>query len=174
MGSGHRGATGPSPEADLSLYNTLKAWRLEQMKVDKVPAYVIFTDKTLNELCRIRPRSVAELLDVGGIGAAKVNRYGNQVLAIIEEATQASESPSDSSPSTETDSVLRNTLKAWRLEQMKVDKVPAYVIFNDQALNELCQVRPRTIAELLGITGIGPARADRYGDQILAILEESP
>jgi DNA helicase-2/ATP-dependent DNA helicase PcrA len=73
---------------------------------------------------------------------------------------------------TEANAGLYNALKAWRLEQSRADSVPAFVIFNDRTLDELASARPRTVGELLGISGIGPAKADRYGDQILAVIEE--
>jgi DNA helicase-2/ATP-dependent DNA helicase PcrA len=47
------------------------------------------------------------------------------------------------------------------------------VVFTNQTLEELSSVRPGTIPELLGINGIGPAKVDRYGDQILAIIEQT-
>jgi superfamily II DNA helicase RecQ len=72
-------------EANAGLYNILKAWRLEQARADKVPAYVVFTDRTLEELSSVRPCTVAELLAISGIGPAKVDRYGDQILAIIEQ-----------------------------------------------------------------------------------------
>jgi DNA helicase-2/ATP-dependent DNA helicase PcrA len=80
-----RRAPGPILEADAGLYNVLKAWRLEQARADKVPAYVIFTDRTLEELSSVRPSTVVELLAISGIGPAKVDRYGDQILAIIEQ-----------------------------------------------------------------------------------------
>ena len=67
---------------------------------------------------------------------------------------------------------LHKSLKTWRREQAKADGVPAYVISNDHTLDEIVSVRPRTVGQLLGIHGMGPARVDRYGDQILAIVEE--
>jgi DNA helicase II / ATP-dependent DNA helicase PcrA len=67
---------------------------------------------------------------------------------------------------------IHMALKAWRLVQARVDGVPAFVIFNDRTLDELSSVRPRTTGELLGISGIGPTKVDRYGDQILAVIEE--
>jgi DNA helicase-2/ATP-dependent DNA helicase PcrA len=80
-----RRAPGPISEANAGLYNILKAWRLEQARADKVPAYVVFTDRTLEELSSVRPGTVGELLAVSGIGPAKVDRYGDQILAIIEQ-----------------------------------------------------------------------------------------
>jgi superfamily II DNA helicase RecQ len=80
-----RRAPRPIAEADAGLYSVLKAWRLEQARTDKVPAFVVFNDRTLEELSSERPRTVAELLAIGGIGPAKVDRYGDQILAIIEQ-----------------------------------------------------------------------------------------
>ena len=80
-----RRAPGPILEADVGLYNVLKAWRLEQARADKVPAFVVFNDRTLEELSSVRPSTVVELLAIGGIGPAKVDRYGDQILAIIEQ-----------------------------------------------------------------------------------------
>lgn len=80
-----RRTPGPMSEANAGLYNILKAWRLEQARADKVPAYVVFTNQTLEELSSVRPCTVAELLAISGIGPAKVDRYGDQILAIIEQ-----------------------------------------------------------------------------------------
>ena len=51
--------------------------------------------------------------------------------------------------------------------------MPAFVVFNDRTLEELSSVRPSTVVELLAISGIGPAKVDRYGDQIIAIIEQT-
>ena len=68
---------------------------------------------------------------------------------------------------------LFEALKAWRLEQAKADEVPAYVVFHDRTLEDICRALPRTMDQLLAISGIGPVKADRYGDQILAVVSES-
>jgi DNA helicase-2/ATP-dependent DNA helicase PcrA len=76
----------PSPSvADNDVYRALKAWRLEQARADQVPAFVVFNDRTLEELVHASPRSVADLLRIGGIGPAKAERYGDQILSVIEE-----------------------------------------------------------------------------------------
>ncbi|MHB8335597.1 MAG: ATP-dependent DNA helicase UvrD2 [Acidimicrobiales bacterium] len=79
---------------------------------------------------------------------------------------------SSSSAGSAVDANLYTALKSWRMEQARADKVPAYVIFNDKTLEELCRVQPGSIRELLLISGIGPAKADRYGDQIVAVIVE--
>ena len=48
-----------------------------------IPAYAVFSDKTLRELAVVRPRTLEELKSVSGIGDAKARKYGKQVLEEI-------------------------------------------------------------------------------------------
>ena len=68
----------------------------------------------------------------------------------------------------ETPAVL--ALKEWRRARAKADDVPAYVVFNDRTLAELAARTPRTLAELAAVPGIGPAKLERYGRDLLAQL----
>jgi DNA helicase-2/ATP-dependent DNA helicase PcrA len=61
-------------------------------------------------------------------------------------------------------------LKEWRLARAREEEVPAYVVFNDRTLAELIRIAPRTIAELAEVPGIGPAKLERYGSELLAAL----
>ena len=89
-GTSHRNPSSTST-AHNGVYDALKAWRLEQARADKAPAFVVFSDRTLEELARDLPRNIAQLLSVGGIGPTKAERYGDQILSVIEE--NLSESP---------------------------------------------------------------------------------
>ncbi|TMK91780.1 MAG: ATP-dependent DNA helicase UvrD2 [Actinobacteria bacterium] len=64
----------------------LKAWRLERARADAVPAYVVFDDRTLEEIVRRAPASTSELAAVPGIGPARLERYGAEVLAVLSAA----------------------------------------------------------------------------------------
>jgi DNA helicase-2/ATP-dependent DNA helicase PcrA len=63
-------------------------------------------------------------------------------------------------------------LREWRLARARADEVPAYVVFNDRTLAELAARTPRTLAELAAVPGIGPAKLERYGPELLAQLAE--
>jgi DNA helicase II / ATP-dependent DNA helicase PcrA len=82
-------ASGPAaprartPEPDDPAYRALKSWRLERARADDLPAYVVFHNATLEEIARRIPRSLAELGAVPGVGPAKLERYGEDVLAAL-------------------------------------------------------------------------------------------
>jgi ATP-dependent DNA helicase UvrD/PcrA len=61
-------------------------------------------------------------------------------------------------------------LRAWRLARAKTDGVPPYVVFHDSVLHAIAEVRPSSLGELAQISGVGPAKLERYGDEVLAAL----
>lgn len=68
---------------DQSLYEDLRDARQQMAKKRRVPAYVIFHDKTLVELAKIRPQSFEEMLEINGIGEAKLKKFGQTLLDVI-------------------------------------------------------------------------------------------
>jgi DNA helicase-2/ATP-dependent DNA helicase PcrA len=64
-------------------------------------------------------------------------------------------------------------LKAWRLERARADDVPAYVVFHNATLEEIASRKPRSLAELGAVPGVGPSKLDRYGEDVLAALAAS-
>jgi DNA helicase-2/ATP-dependent DNA helicase PcrA len=65
-------------------------------------------------------------------------------------------------------------LRRWRAERAKADAVPAYVVFHDKTLHEIAAVRPQTREQLSTIAGVGPAKLERYADDLLAALATTP
>jgi ATP-dependent DNA helicase UvrD/PcrA len=61
-------------------------------------------------------------------------------------------------------------LRAWRLERAKSDEVPAYVVFHNAVLAEIAERRPRSLGDLARVPGVGPAKLERYGDELLSVL----
>lgn len=73
----------PSDPGDAALFEALRGWRRERSKADGVPAYVVFPDTVLIALATQRPRTHAELLAVPGIGPTKLERYGDDIVALL-------------------------------------------------------------------------------------------
>jgi DNA helicase-2/ATP-dependent DNA helicase PcrA len=61
-------------------------------------------------------------------------------------------------------------LKAWRLRRARADELPAYVVFHDTTLAQIVQLRPKTLAELSRVPGVGPTKLERYGEEVLQEL----
>ena len=92
-GSGSKGSGGKgpaAPKAPLPLddaatqrYAALRAWRAEVARSHNLPAYVIFHDTTLAAIAQRAPRSLEDLQGISGIGARKLEAYGDEVLRVV-------------------------------------------------------------------------------------------
>jgi len=72
-------------EFDAAMLAALKEWRLERSRADKVPAFVILHDSTLEHLCWSRPGSLLQLRTTPGIGDLKLERYGKEILDVLHK-----------------------------------------------------------------------------------------
>jgi ATP-dependent DNA helicase RecQ len=72
---------------DAPLFESLRDLRARLAREQNVPAYVIFHDATLRAIALLRPRNRDELAGIGGVGAAKLTRYGSAVLEAVAAAT---------------------------------------------------------------------------------------
>ena len=82
---GPRIGSAEAPSANPALFEALKAWRSARSKADGMPAYVVAKDATLEAIAQLAPSSLADLLTVDGIGPAKLDRYGDEILAVVDE-----------------------------------------------------------------------------------------
>jgi len=73
----------PADSEDQSLFEALRSKRLELARDQGIPPYVIFHDRTLVELVLLRPSSLAEMLQVPGVGDAKLAKYGEVFLGVL-------------------------------------------------------------------------------------------
>jgi len=80
------GVSGASlSEADEALFEILRALRTEIAKEEKVPPYIVFSDKTLIHMCVVKPRTKTEMLSVSGVGEFKYEKYGERFLDCVRE-----------------------------------------------------------------------------------------
>ena len=68
---------------DRSLFDALRTWRRAEADERNVPPYVIFSDRTLREVARVRPSTLVELRDVYGIGDSKLEAFGRALLDLL-------------------------------------------------------------------------------------------
>ncbi|MEY8393520.1 DNA helicase RecQ [Lachnospiraceae bacterium 45-P1] len=72
-------------EKEESLFEKLRALRTEIAKEEKVPPYIVFSDKTLTHMCIVKPKNKQEMLKVSGVGEFKFEKYGERFLSCIEK-----------------------------------------------------------------------------------------
>lgn len=72
-------------EKDAELFESLRELRREIAAEEKVPPYMVFTDKTLAGMCVMRPATLDEMLEVSGVGEHKLEKYGDRFLEIIRK-----------------------------------------------------------------------------------------
>ena len=136
-------------------------------------------------------RSVARQLIVAGYLRSDATRFGALVLTetsrgVLRGTTplQFREDPKRSvvaSKKAAGDRVLADedlslweALRACRQSLASEHNVPAFVIFHDKTLHEMLAYRPQTALEMLGISGVGQTKLDRYGDRFLSVLRDEP
>jgi ATP-dependent DNA helicase RecQ len=72
-------------DADLALFEALRAYRLDVSRAEGVPPYVVASDRTLRDVARLRPSTLRELELAHGIGPNKAERYGRGLLEVVRE-----------------------------------------------------------------------------------------
>lgn len=156
----------------------VKQWRHDRLTVFGVGA----------DLSEVEWRAVLRQLIALGVLAVDHDAYGTLMLtassrgvlrgerrvrlrrqptrgAKIERARRDATTIKDLSPAS-LDLFAR--LRAWRAETAKTHGVPAYVIFHDATLQQIAEIRPRTLDQLRGISGVGAKKLEAYGTQILS------
>ena len=106
-GRGRRGPRGPragrpsrsgaretlTEPHDAALFDALREWRARVATETSKPAYTIVTDASLAEIAEVRPVSTAGLARIGGVGPAKIDRFGPTILAIVSDAPGGARRP---------------------------------------------------------------------------------
>jgi superfamily II DNA helicase RecQ len=79
------GAVAVHSRSDSRVEGALREWRMSEARRRQVPAFRIFSDKTLAAIARQRPRTAHELLSISGIGIATVEKYGQQIYRLVND-----------------------------------------------------------------------------------------
>jgi ATP-dependent DNA helicase RecQ len=75
---------GELKEQDEPLFQKLRALRTEIAREEKIPPYMVFSDKTLIHMCILKPENEAEMLDVTGVGRHKFEKYGKRFIDAVQ------------------------------------------------------------------------------------------
>ena len=158
-------------DEDAPLLSALKAKRRALAEQQKAPAYIVFNDKTLIEMAERRPATLDEMASVSGVGAKKLESYGQAFLSVIT---------GDNITIHPTRRKMAGRLAGDVFDQLMVrqqelergvfkDKKP--LICSTATLRNIAQLRPKSIDQLAQITGMNSARTERFGVAFMKILQ---
>jgi len=122
------------------------------------------------------PDQVAEERRLLYVGMTRAKRHlaltwaGKPSRFLLELGVEAAPPSVRKTRAEEPDDPTYVALKEWRLKRSKADEIPAYVVFHNSTLAEIASRRPQTIAELASVPGVGPAKLERYGRDVLEAL----
>ena len=155
--------------------------RVQQWDHDKLGVFGIGAD-TDEAAWRVVFRQLVALglaaPDHSAYGGLRLTEASRAVLrgeqrVVMREQKRSSRVAKKQSASAEPADPLFARLKTWRSEQARAQSVPPYVVFHDATLSAIAAARPRDLAGLAGIAGIGAKKLERYGAGLLEILRSA-
>ena len=126
------------------------------------------TAALLGEAARSQPRRRAAGTS-GKAGATRVRSTCRTCGAALASARERTIGRCSTCPAT-VDERLFEALRGWRLETAREADVPAFVVFTDATLTAIAETAPVDVAGLARINGVGPAKLERYGAEVLGLL----
>jgi ATP-dependent DNA helicase RecQ len=166
--------------------------RLESARLHLTPTFGVLRERSEEWLTRLLRRCVTAgwadfttgdrpliVLTEAGRAVMKAERPARLVLPSAAAAAPRRPKGAGSRPSVPsglepaTAPAVFEALRAHRLTLSRAASVPPYVIASDRTLRDLAAVQPRTLGALLGVHGIGPAKAERYGRGFLEVIERA-
>ncbi|MDR0809574.1 MAG: DNA helicase RecQ [Gemmobacter sp.] len=156
-------------EEDALLLSALKAKRRALAEAARVPAYVIFPDRTLIEMAERRPQTLDDMARISGVGAKKLESYGGAFLAVITGAAQVLH-PARQRLAGKPEAALFDQLAEAQLRLMRgEDGIGKPMSLSQTSLRRIAEARPSTLSDLDRAGDLGPARLERFGEAFLAV-----
>ena len=158
-------------DEDAPLLSALKAKRRALAEQQKVPAYIVFNDKTLIEMAECRPKNLDDMAVLSGIGAKKLERYGLAFLSVItgqKENIHPSRRKIAGRPEAEVFDQLLKAQQTLERGPLKVDKP---LSCSRKTLTNIAKIRPANLNELSQIPGMTNAQIERFGSAFIEILQ---
>lgn len=174
------------------LFETLRALRKAIAAEEQVPPFVVFSDATLEDMAARKPRSLAEMGEVRGVGAFKLRKYGPRFLEAVSgvreeapdlpEAARKEDGPvvpargarflaqADGAADEARLREMTRLLGLRQRELVKAGKARRCHCFREETLRAIALRRPATEAEMLAIPGVGRSRWEHVGRWLLPLL----
>jgi ATP-dependent DNA helicase RecQ len=168
-------------EEDRLLFEELQTRCMAYRQKAELPSFLNFNHRTLREIVDCKPESPEELSYVSGMGPEKFERYSDLIMEIVRaHLLKYKNAPSvkarkravyKTTFEDKGDEEFFEILRAWRAEQAREQGVPPYIVFLDKTLRSVVAQKPASLPELSQISGVGQAKLERYGADILGLVQ---
>ncbi len=155
-------------EEDEPLLSALKAKRRALAEAQKVPAYVIFPDRTLIEMAETRPRTLDDMARIGGIGAKKLERYGATFLEVVTGEAEALHPARRKLAGRETGALYDRLMQAQAELARGPEGTDKPLSCSASLVARIAEAKPGDEASMSRI--LGERRAERFGPAFLDVL----
>jgi ATP-dependent DNA helicase RecQ len=158
-------------EEDAPLLSALKAKRRALAEAQRVPAYVIFPDRTLIEMAEKRPQTLDDMARIGGVGAKKLERYGDTFLEVIAGAVEAVHPARRKLAGREQGEIYDRLLEVQSQLSRGPEGIDKPLSCTASQLAKVAQMRPD---DLRGVEQVlGDRRHERFGAAFLDVLRQA-
>ena len=157
-------------EEDAPLLSALKAKRRALAEDARVPAYVVFADRTLIEMAEVKPKTLDDMAHIGGVGAKKLEKYGDAFLSVILGAEPEKLHPSRRKLAASGGGDLFEQLQDIhrQLARGMCGTLKPMTLTSAQ-LSRVASSRPRDLRAFE--TLVGPRQAERFGQAMLEVIQ---
>ena len=159
-------------DEDAPLLSALKAKRRALAEQAKVPPYIIFNDRTLIEMVEKRPQSLDDMAHISGVGAKKLDSYGDAFLSVILGEAPRVHPTRRRMAGSDAGSVYDRLEEAQRKLHTGPLGTAKPLSCTPATLRMIAQRRPGSVEEIARIQGMDDARTERFGEAFLIALEE--
>ncbi|NIZ09699.1 DNA helicase RecQ [Pseudooceanicola sp. HF7] len=158
-------------EEDEPLLSALKAKRRALAEEQRVPAYVIFNDRTLIEMAERKPQSLDEMAGITGVGAKKLEAYGATFLEVISGSVEEVHPMRRKLAGKQAGSLYDRLMEAQTALARGPDGIDKPLSCSQSLIARIAETRPRDADAMARI--LGDRRAERFGEAFLDVLREA-
>ena len=158
-------------EEDAPLLSALKAKRRGLAEAARVPAYIIFTDRTLIEMAEVRPRDLDGMAGIGGVGAKKLETYGKAFLEVINGAVEEMHPTRRKLAGRNAGQVYDQLLQVQADLARGAEGTDKPLSCSASLLAKVAQMRSADKSAMSRL--LGERRADRFGPAFLDVLRDA-
>ena len=160
-------------EEDAPLLSALKAKRRALAEAARVPAYIIFTDRTLVEMAETRPETLDQMARISGVGAKKLESYGSAFLEVITGAVEEMHPMRRKMAGRPSGPLFDRLQEAQARLARGKDGTEKFLSCTTATLRHIAERRPDTVEELEALQGMGAQKVARFGDAFLDAIRDA-